>query len=197
MTQLEAAPKRNRALAGIASGLTLLRFAAVVPFVALLVDVERGSSLAARVALAALFVAVAASDFFDGRLARRAGAATARGARADAAADILFNFASLCAGAWLGLLGPWVAAAMLVLGGRFLLRIHDAATVVATERREDPMGKLAGVVYYALVGWMVAELAIGGVLGRRALALGGDAVFLYTLVAFWTGRSRPMSSRRP
>jgi CDP-diacylglycerol--glycerol-3-phosphate 3-phosphatidyltransferase len=196
MTHLEAAPKRNRALAGIAGGLTLLRFAAVVPFVVLLGDVAHGGSAAAHVALVMLFAAVAASDFFDGRLARRGGAETLLGARADAAADIVFNFASLSAGAWLRLIGPWVAAGMLVLGCRFLVRIRSAETVAGTARRKDAVGNLAGVLYYVLVGWMVAEVALGGVLGRRALAFGGDAVFLYTLVALYSARARPMSSRR-
>jgi len=53
------------------------------------------------------------------------------------------------------------------------------------------------VLYYVLVGWITAEVASGVLLGRFALARGGDAVFLYTLVALWAGRARPMSSRRP
>jgi len=194
MAHPAASPKRSRALASIAGGLTLLRFAAVVPFVVLLARVERGAAGAERVVLVVLFAAIAASDFLDGRFARRAGAATPLGARADAAADILFNFASLAVGACLGLIGPWVPAALLVLAARFLLRIRGTAKVAGNE---DTAGKLAGVLYYVLVGWMTAELALGGVLGRRALALGADAVFFYTLVAFWAGRSAAMSSRRP
>ena len=55
----------------------------------------------------------------------------------------------------------------------------------------------SALLYYVLVGWITAEVASGGLLGRFALARGGDAVFLYTLVALWAGRARPMSSRRP
>jgi phosphatidylglycerophosphate synthase len=197
MSHFDAAPKRNQIVAVAARSLTLARVAAVVPFLWLLVDVANGGSLAARSALALLYGFVALSDFMDGRLARRAGAASAFWARADVGADILFNLSSLAVASWIGLVGPWVAAGMALLAGRFLLKINSGAAQKQAELPEDRAGKLAGVLYYGLVGWITAEVASGGLFGRFALARGGDAVFLYTLVAFWAGRARPMSSRRP
>src|SRR5262245_23841999 len=194
MPHLAAAPKRDTALATVARALTLARLVGVGPFLWLLVGVYRGASPYARVTLGFAYLFLALSDFIDGRLARRARAATAFWARADVVADIFFNVCSLGAAAWLRLVGPWVPAGVALLGARFCLRtMRDGGGSVLPE---DRLGKLAGVAYYALVGWIVAELSIGGVLGRPALARGGDAVFLYTLVALWRGRERPMSSRR-
>ena len=62
--------------------------------------------------------------------------------------------------------------------------------------REDRAGKAAGVLYYALVGWVVAESSARGILGREAVARGADAVFAYTLAAFWLGRVPSTSSSR-
>jgi len=185
----EAMAPRNRALALAARTLTLSRFASVAPFVWLLFHAASGESLGARLALASLYGLVVLSDFLDGRLARRAGAASATWARADVGADVLFNFSSLVAAAWIGLVGPWVAAGVALLGGRFLWSLFLG------EVREDGPGKLAGVLFYALVGWIVAEVAAGGLTGRFVVARAGDAVFLYTLAVFFS-RWRPMSSRR-
>jgi phosphatidylglycerophosphate synthase len=193
MPHLAAEPKRNTALATLARALTLARLVGVGPFLWLLVRVHRGASPGARATLGLAYLFLALSDFFDGRLARRARAATAFWARADVAADIFFNVCSLGAAAWLRLVSPWVPAGVALLGARFFLRtMRDRGTGGVLP--EDRLGKLAGVAYYALVGWVVAELSTGGLLGRLALARGGDAVFLYTLVALWRGRERPMSS---
>lgn len=196
MPQFSRGPKRKRVLAAAARGLTLARIVGLGPFLWLLVEVSAGAGVGTRAAIVVLYLALALSDFFDGCLARRARATSAFWARADAAADIVFNFSSLAVAAWLGLVGPWVAGGVAVLGGRFLWR---AALQPSTDERlpEDRGGKLAGVSYYVLVGWVVLEVATGGIAGRFTLARAGDVVFLYTLVAFWRGRSRPMSSWVP
>ncbi|HSD09827.1 MAG TPA: CDP-alcohol phosphatidyltransferase family protein [Candidatus Binatia bacterium] len=195
MPHLSAGTKQKAAIATLARALTLARFAGVGPFVWLLVRVYQGAPPSERAMLGCAYLFLALSDFFDGRLARRAGAATADWARADVGADVFFNVCSLGAAAWLRLVGPWVPAGVALLGGRFLARsVRDGGS--DGDLPEDRLGKLAGVAYYALVGWIVAELVLGGILGRIAIARGGDAVFLYTLVAFWRGRERPMSSRR-
>jgi len=194
MPQFAARPKRNLALAAIARGLTLARVLGLPPFLWLLARVAAGAPLELRASLGFAYLLLALSDFFDGRLARRAHATSPFWARADVGADILFNFGSLAVAARLGLLGPWVAAGVALLGGRFLWRSLRALGPDGS-LPEDRAGKVAGVSYYLLVGWVVAELACGGLLGRFVLARCGDAVFLYTLVAFWLGRARPMSSR--
>ena len=189
----EATPT-SRALALIARGLTLSRLALLPPFLWLMYVVATSPSLPHRVALAGCFGFIASSDALDGRLARRARAATQRWARLDAAADISFNLSALAAASHLGWMGPWVPAGVALLGGRFLWRIAGGLGDSPAHLREDRAGKTAGVLYYALVGWVVAELATGGVLGRRLLERGADAVFGYTLLVLWLGRG-PSSSR--
>ena len=179
--------RRNRALALLARGLTIARVAAIPPFVWLLHSAARDGAVTTRASLVLVYAFVALSDFIDGRLARRAGAVTPSWGRADVAADVTFNFASLAAAAWIGLVGPWVAAGVAVLGGRFLWTMRSDDVV------EDARGKLAGVLYYVLVGWVVVEVAMGGVTGRTLLARGGDAVFVYTAAVLL---GRLMSSRR-
>ncbi len=180
----------------IARGLTLSRFVLLPPFLWLLHAADALPSLPHRVALAGCYAFIALSDTLDGRLARRARAASRRWARIDVVADMMFNFSALTAASFLGWMGPWVPASVALLGGRFLWRIAADAGDSAPRVREDRAGKLAGVLYYALVGWVVAESSTDGILGRSAVAHGADAVFIYTLVAFWLGREPPVSSPR-
>jgi phosphatidylglycerophosphate synthase len=184
------------ALALVARALTLSRFVLLAPFLWLLNVVAAHPSPAARLALAGTYAFIALSDTLDGRLARRARAASRRWARIDVVADMLFNFSALTAASLLGWMGPWVPAGVALLGGRFLWRIAGDSGESATRVREDFAGKAAGVLYYALVGWVVTESSTGGILGREALARGADAVFAYTLVAFWLGRQPSTSSSR-
>ena len=186
----------SRALALIARALTVSRLALLPPFLWLMHAVATSPSLPLRVALAGCYGFIALSDTLDGRLARRARAATQRWARLDAAADILFNLSALAAASILGWMGPWVPAGVAILGGRFLWRILADTRSSPPHVREDRAGKAAGVLYYALVGWVVTELSAGGVLGRRALGVGADAVFGYTLLVLWLGRESSSSAGR-
>ena len=167
-------------VAALARALTLVRFAAVVPFAWLL----RGDG---GPALAVLFAAVALSDFLDGKLARLAGVASARWGLVDAAADVVFNFVALACAASLGVVGWWVPAAMGTLGGRFLLRSFAAPAI-----RYDGAGNLAGVLYYVVVGGVVLRIVLG-IPSAWIVARSGDGVFLYTLFAL----ARASSLARP
>ena len=191
----EATPA-NRALALVARGLTLSRFVLLPAFLWLLYSTDTHPTPPLRAALAGCYAFVALSDTLDGRLARRARAASRYWARIDVVADMLFNFSALAAVSLLGWMGPWVPAGVALLGGRFLWRIAADADDSTPRVREDRAGKAAGVLYYALVGWVVAESSTGGILGRAPVARGADAVFVYTLVAFWLGRAPSSSSPR-
>jgi len=191
----EAAPP-SRALASIARGLTLSRFALLPVFLWLLYSADARPTPPLRAALAVCYAFVASSDALDGRLARRARAATRRWARLDAAADISFNASALAAASHLGWMGPWVPAGVAVLGGRFLWRTTADRGVSPPHAVGDRAGKTAGVLYYALVGWITAEVAAGGILGRFLLERGADAVFGYTLFALWVGRRAPSPPAR-
>ena len=164
-----------------ARGLTLARLASIPLFLALLVHTAHTEAPPWRVSLLLLYGAIALSDFFDGRLARQAGEPSHVWGQIDATADIAFTSLSLAAAAWIGQVGPWVAAGVAVLGGRFLLRNLGQPPAPTGRLREDRAGKAAGVIYYLLVGVVVVQVAVAGARSHWSIARLGDAVFLYTL----------------
>ena len=164
-----------------ARGLTLARLASIPLFLFLLVQTHRAGPQPWWMSLLLLYVGIALSDFFDGRLARKAGAPSHVWGQIDAIADIAFTSLSLAAAAWLGRVGPWVPLGVAVLGGRFLLRNLGHQPILPARLVEDRAGKAAGVIYYLLVGAVAVELSVEGEGGRWFIARAGDAVFLYTL----------------
>ena len=106
----------------IARALTFGRLAALPAFLWVLVGTAGGKDDASVGWLMGLYAFIAFSDLVDGPLARLAGAASRRWGWWDAVGDMAFNFFSLSVAAGLGLVGPWVPAAVAVLGGRFLWR---------------------------------------------------------------------------
>jgi phosphatidylglycerophosphate synthase len=177
-----------------ARGLTLARLASIPLFLVLLVLTHREGRPLWRLGFLLLYVGIALSDVFDGRLARKAGAPSHAWGQVDAAADIAFTSLSLATAAWLGYVGPWVPAGVAVLGGRFLL--HNVGQQPTRDGRlaEDRAGKAAGVIYYLLVGAIALEMAVEGDGGRWWIARAGDVVFLYTLFLLLrrrTGRPSP------
>lgn len=184
----------RHALAAIARLLTIGRLVLVPPFLWILVEAVRDPSPAVRGYLAGVYLGAVGSDFLDGRLARAARAADRRWGVVDVVADATFNFSSLAFAAALGLIGPWVPAAAGVLVLRYLLRLWThVADSSAEPLPRDRLGNAAGVLYYALVGLVVARVVLGvprsSVLGWMA-----DAVFLYSVFVFWSGASRRPNS---
>ena len=177
-------------LARVARGLTLGRLGGVPLFAVLLLRAGSDASGEGSPGLIILFVVLAGSDYVDGPLARQAGATSAGWGRIDVAADVLFNLASLTAAAWLGLVGPWVPAIVLLLGLRFGLRTLRTNRAASGGLPEDRAGKWAGVLFYLLVGAVVATVSLGvpspGVLARL-----GDLVFFYGIGVFAAGAGRP------
>jgi phosphatidylglycerophosphate synthase len=169
-------------LALTARAFTLSRIAVLPAFLWLLdrVAADEGALLASL--LIGTYLVLALSDYVDGPLARRAGAASEAWGRIDVTADVAFNLGSLALAAHLGLVRPWTPVAVAVLGGRFLWRIVRQAGPGV----EDRAGKLAGVFYYLLVGVVVSEVALGFP-GRLAVQWAGDAVFLYSLFVLLRG----------
>jgi len=180
-----------------ARGLTLARFGAIPLFVALLVQTHRAGPQLWSLSLLLLYAGIALSDFFDGLLARKAGAASHVWGQLDAAADIAFNSLSLATAAWLGLVGPWVSVGVAALGGRFLLRNLRQQPTPAGGLVEDRAGKAAGVIYYLLVGAVALDLSVEGEGRRWWLARVGDAAFLYTLFLLLRRRTRRPNPAAP
>ncbi len=195
--KLKTMPIGPRPLALAARLLTVLRAIAIGPFLWLFVAVARDGRSELGAWLAALYLAAALSDLCDGKLARAAGAVSARWGFADVAADVAFNLSSLACAAWLGLVGPWVPAGVAILAGRYFARVRSGTRAPRAEGPAyDVFGNLAGVVYYALVGVVVAGVS-AGLPGPAMIARLGDAAFLYTLVTLWRGRSRPRDQLDP
>src|SRR6185369_17962843 len=89
-----------------ANALTSLRVVSTPAFVVAAYLADKHPS--AKVATIVLFVAVALSDFFDGKAARRWGTATDRGRFFDHFADIGFILSALSTYVVLGLAPWWV-----------------------------------------------------------------------------------------
>ena len=172
--------------------LTLSRVAGLPLFLWLLAHATPGSRSA--IALVATYLCLALSDYVDGPLARRAGTADRRWARIDVMADIVFNVSGLGAAAWLGLVGAWVPAIVALLGARFLWRTRRAAERPGGALPEDSAGKHAGVLFYLLVGIVVAERATGAI-GPFTVARAADAVFLYAVYVLVRGAKTGVVSR--
>lgn len=183
----------TRALGAVATALTLARLAATAPFVWLLARVASSHTPGAAAALAGAYLAIALSDFVDGPVARRAGSVSARGARLDAAADVCFNFASLAAGAVLGLVSPWTPAALALLAARFAWRNRRCSS--GGRLREDRGGKLAGALFYVLVGFVV--LAAAAPATRMLATIADRVVVAYVVAVLVVGGARRWRERRP
>jgi len=134
-----------------ANALTLAR-AAAAP--ALAFAIASGLETAA----ALLFAFAAASDFADGRLARRLGEASPLGGLLDHASDALCVTAALGALAHIGELPlalPWLVAAA------FLQYVFDSRAAGSRGLRASSLGRWNGIAYFVLVGIPVVRDALG------------------------------------
>ena len=156
--------------------LSLSRIAALPPLALLLATGE--SSWAA-----ALFVAAAATDFFDGYLARRQGKATAFGATLDPIADkVLVNGTALLL-AGLGGLGIWGAlAAVLILAREFVVSgLREAAGGGAL-----PVTRIAKYKSAAQMAALTLLIAAPE-LPAAAYEAGVVLLWIAALLTLWTG----------
>ena len=161
--------------------LTIGRLVLTLPFVLAFASGVRGHR-GAGVAAGLLFAIVAASDYFDGPLARRAGRASDRGRILDNAADILFVEGALIAAVVLGLTPWWVPASIAAAFSFYVIdswrRTRDAPRPALIASR---VGHWGGVCNYVLVGVLTYnEAAAVHLLGPQMLML------LYALVPIYS-----------
>lgn len=114
----------------------------------------------------ALALVAAASDFVDGRLARRLGAASRAGAVLDVVGDGVFVVLALSALASLRVV-TWLLpiAVMLALGGLALASLRGRVASTEPPRRRGPAdraGHAAGIVNYGAV--LAGSAAVAGVI---------------------------------
>jgi len=121
-----------------------------------------GGGGAAGWAAGVLFAAIAASDYFDGPLARRAGRASERGRFWDNWADIAFLEGTFVTAVALGVVGWWVPAAVGLSFGWYALdswwRTRGAARRSLVASR---LGHLGGVANYVFAGVLTYNEALG------------------------------------
>jgi len=170
--------------------LTLGRLALTLPFLwsfAAGVGGDRGAGWAAGL----LFAVIAASDYFDGPLARRAGRASDRGRFWDNGADILFIEGALVTAVAVDLAPWWVPAAIGVSFAYYVVdslrRTRARPSLIASR-----FGHWGGVGNYVLVGVLTYnDAAAIHLLSRDFLGVLYALVLLYSLGAIaarWAGR---------
>jgi CDP-diacylglycerol--glycerol-3-phosphate 3-phosphatidyltransferase len=158
----------------MANLLTLARIALIIPFAAMFFI----SAPWALSAAFAIFAAAAATDFFDGRLARARGETTALGAALDPLADKLL-----------------VAAALLLLVRNGVIRDFAVIAALAILLREILIGglreslakngDLLPVTGLAKIKTSVQLLAIGLLIAASPGGLAGAKLALIANLAFW------------
>jgi len=127
------------------------------------------------VALAVFAVAVA-TDFADGRVARRRGEATPFGGVFDHATDAIFVATGLAALAHQGTIPVWLAPLLLAAFAQYTL---DSKALSGAPLRASRLGRWNGIAYFVALGTPVVRDGLG-------LGLPGDAVvstFGWMLVA--------------
>jgi CDP-diacylglycerol--glycerol-3-phosphate 3-phosphatidyltransferase len=156
--------RRARSARVLAAG-TSLRVV-VLPAVMGLILLGHGGTDGAYTAAAALFAFGAATDYLDGRLARRWGVATPFGSFLDTTADKLLVSGVLIALVAVGRASPWLAAAIV---GRELaiLGLRAAVAVTGTVVQPSLLGKWKATLQFAAI--VLAILRPGDPIGPAYL----------------------------
>lgn len=145
-----SAPEPMRAFPW-ANAVTLLRLG-VVPF--LVWAIVREQTLAAL----ALFGVACASDFADGRLARRLGQSSSFGRLLDHATDALLTVSGLAALAVRGLAPPILPA---LVAAAFVQYVIDSRAAAGRSLRPNPLGRWNGIAYWVFLGTPLVRDALG------------------------------------
>ncbi len=131
--------------------LTLLRLLLALPFA---LAVRAGSPVAASL----VFAIAAASDFADGRVARRRGEISTLGGFLDHAVDAAFVSVGAAALASVGVL-PWPLAPLIAIA--FIQYTLDSKLMQARGLRASSVGRWNGIAYYVIVAVPVVRDALG------------------------------------
>lgn len=168
--------------------LTLLRALLIPLFVWFLL--QRVSAGQSTPLLLLLFGIIVLSDMLDGPLARHYHQVSAFGSVADVLADMTFILSSLWTAVYAGLLPWWVPAAIVV---QIIQFVGDSLFFFSKTSqqpfRKNTLGKLAGILYYIVVGILCLHLTFPFFFPSQALPLLSVIVVSYTLVCI-LGRVR-------
>ena len=157
-----------------ANTLTFARLLLALPFA---LAVRAGSPLAASL----IFACAAASDFADGRIARRRGEISAFGGFLDHAVDAAFVSLGAAALASVGALPGALAPLIAVAFAQYAL---DSKLMRARGLRGSALGRWNGIAYYVIVAVPVVRDALGLGWPGRGLVRGlGWALVVSTLLS--------------
>ena len=145
---------------------------------------------------AALFCVAAATDWIDGRLARRWGVTTKLGSFLDTTADKLLVTGGLVALVGVDRASPWIA---LIIIGRELI-IMGLRGVIATEgtvMKPSPLGKLKTTVQFLAIAVAIVRPwdPIGGMYVDEWLMLAAAVVTVASAVEYIARSSDALSLR--
>ncbi len=163
--------------ASAANSITVLRPLLVLPFA---IAVTQRADCAAAV----IYSIAAASDVADGWLARRLAVASERGRWLDHVSDIVFlvaAFAALWSGGAVPFIVPLSIAAAFAYYVVSSLRRGGGGTLTASR-----LGHFSGILNYVVLGVVVFDRALGGVLPPSILDLFFGAVIAVSATAVLT-----------
>ncbi len=154
--------------------MTIARFGLAAAWIAIYL-----AAPAARLAFAVIAIAAAASDFLDGRLARRLGVGGGAGRWLDPVADVTFVLAALGCAAAAGAIPLYIPILIVASFSQYAIdsRILQRADGPIRSR----LGHYGGVVNYALV--LVLALTPPGGAAGAAIKTAAPAIALFYVAA--------------
>ncbi|MGB6555391.1 MAG: CDP-alcohol phosphatidyltransferase family protein [Candidatus Binataceae bacterium] len=167
-------PSRSTLRAQAANALTIARFGLAAVWIAIYL-----AAPAAQLAFALIAIAAAASDFLDGRLARRLGVGGGAGQWLDPVADVTFVLAALGCAAAAGAIPLYIPILIVASFSQYALDsriLHRAGGPIRSR-----LGHYGGVVNYALV--LALALTPPGSIERAAIRIAAPAIALFYVAA--------------
>jgi CDP-diacylglycerol--glycerol-3-phosphate 3-phosphatidyltransferase len=134
----------------------------------------------------AAFVIAAATDFFDGWLARRLSAQSAWGAMLDPIADKIAVLAAVLGLVWLApRLSVAIPGFLILMRELFVSGLREAGAPRGVRFPVTPLAKWKTTVQ--LVALSAQILAAGGLLGPALIAVADGLLWIAALLTLWTG----------
>ena len=168
----------------MANILTTARMLLILPFVGLFFI----NAPWAMPAALAVFALAAATDFFDGYIARRRRETSALGAALDPLADKLLIAAALLLLTRNGVIrdAGVIAALVILLRELFVGGLREALAQSGRALPVTPLAKWKTAAQRVAVGLLLAA-APGGLLGETARPAAAGALWLAAILTLWTG----------
>lgn len=165
---------RSKLFAQAANALTLTRFGLAAAWIAIYL-----AAYATQLGFLLIAIAATASDFFDGRVARRLGVGGGAGQWLDPVADVTFVLAALGCAAAAGAIPLYIPILIVASFSQYVLdsRILHRADGPIRSR----LGHYGGVVNYALV--LALAIAPPGSIADAAIKTAAPALALFYIAA--------------